>query len=161
MSLVLNSIPLGGGYFMLLYTYLISDGVMFKVLLFMGRFLTGIGIGWSCLTAPVREHAHFTCLCLGQNEGRMQSSIGAIFLCHCVQITLYRFHSLKSLDVQLGGGVPSCFPLFTWLWSQMKALSKSFPHQSRWDYSFIILEKLLKISRADSIHFTFYKFPCT
>jgi MFS family permease len=70
MSLVLNSIPLGGGYFMLLYTYLISDGVMFKVLLFMGRFLTGIGIGWSCLTAPVREHAHFTCLCLGQNRGK-------------------------------------------------------------------------------------------
>ena len=53
-SLILNSFPLVSGYFILLSTYLVSNGVVFKVFLMVGRFLTGIGAGWVYLAAPVR-----------------------------------------------------------------------------------------------------------
>ena len=54
-SLILNSFPLVSGYFILLSTYLVSNGVVFKVLLMVGRFLTGIGAGWGFVSAPVSD----------------------------------------------------------------------------------------------------------
>ena len=54
-SLILNSFPLVSGYFILLSTYLISNGVVFKVFLMVGRFLTGIGVGWALVSVSVSD----------------------------------------------------------------------------------------------------------
>ncbi len=52
-SLVLDSMPFLSGYFVILSSYLTNSGVYFKVLLIVGRFLTGIGMGWAHVAVGV------------------------------------------------------------------------------------------------------------
>jgi MFS family permease len=54
-SLILNSFPVVCGYFTILSTYLIGNGVVFKVLLMVGRFLTGVGAGWVIVSVTVKH----------------------------------------------------------------------------------------------------------
>lgn len=53
LSLVLNSFPYLCGYFVILSSLSASSGVVFKVLLMVGRFLTGVGMGWAYVAVPV------------------------------------------------------------------------------------------------------------
>ena len=46
-GLVHNAIPYLSGYFLILSVSVVSNDIVFKVLLIMGRFLTGVGFGWS------------------------------------------------------------------------------------------------------------------
>lgn len=52
-SLALNSVPYLIGYFIILASYLVRDGVAFKVVLMVGRFITGVGMGWAYIVVPV------------------------------------------------------------------------------------------------------------
>ena len=52
-SLLLVSLPHFFGYLMMVYAHLINHPVMFKVVLMFGRFLTGVGIGWTSSVMPV------------------------------------------------------------------------------------------------------------
>ena len=52
-ALMLVGIPYLFGYLMIVYAHMLSSGTAFKVILLLGRFLTGVGLGWSCLTGPV------------------------------------------------------------------------------------------------------------
>ena len=53
-ALLLVAIPYLCGYLMITYAHLICDPTGFKTVLFLGRFFTGFGLGWSCLASPVR-----------------------------------------------------------------------------------------------------------
>ena len=53
-SLTLNVLPYLVGYFIVLTTYLIQEPTSFKVILILGRGITGIGLGWSFTIVPVR-----------------------------------------------------------------------------------------------------------
>ena len=52
-SLVLVVLPHFFGYLMMGYAHMIYHPVPFKVVLMFGRFLTGFGVGWTSLVAPV------------------------------------------------------------------------------------------------------------
>ena len=54
-SLVLNSVSYLVGYFIILSAYLATNGVVFKTALMVGRFITGIGMGWTYIVVPVSE----------------------------------------------------------------------------------------------------------
>lgn len=52
-ALLLVVLPYFVGYLMISYAHFIYNPVAFKTVLFLGRFLTGVGLGWSCLASPV------------------------------------------------------------------------------------------------------------
>ena len=52
-SIILNSAPYLFGYFIILCSHLARTGVVFKVLLILGRFISGIGMGWTYVMAGV------------------------------------------------------------------------------------------------------------
>ena len=52
-ALMLVGIPYLSGYLMIVYAHMLNSATAFKVVLQLGRFLTGIGLGWSCLAGPV------------------------------------------------------------------------------------------------------------
>ncbi len=52
-SLIFNPGFYAIGYFIILSTYLSTNGVVFKTFVIIGRFITGIGIGWSSVTVGV------------------------------------------------------------------------------------------------------------
>ena len=54
-ALILNSVPYLVGYLMISAAYLITNGVVFKSVLIVGRFITGFGMGWSFLAVSVSE----------------------------------------------------------------------------------------------------------
>ncbi len=54
-ALMLVSIPYLIGYLMITYARFASNSVLFKVVLLIGRFLSGVGIGWASLAATVSE----------------------------------------------------------------------------------------------------------
>lgn len=54
-ALVLVGLPHFFGYLMMVYAHLINHPVLFKVVLMLGRFLTGVGLGWTLLATPVSE----------------------------------------------------------------------------------------------------------
>ncbi len=54
-ALMLVSIPYLTGYLMITYARFASDAVLFKVVLLIGRFLSGVGIGWASLAAIVSQ----------------------------------------------------------------------------------------------------------
>jgi len=54
-GLILNSGPYLAGYFIILSSYLVTNGVVFKTTLMVGRFFTGVGMGWSYAVVPVRR----------------------------------------------------------------------------------------------------------
>lgn len=52
-SLVLCGLPYVLGYFLIVLASATATPIAFKALLLAGRFITGIGMGWTFLTAPV------------------------------------------------------------------------------------------------------------
>ena len=52
-ALMLVGIPYLVGYLMMVYAHFINQALVFKVVLLVGRFFTGLGLGWSCLATPV------------------------------------------------------------------------------------------------------------
>ena len=56
LALLLAGVPYLVGYLMVALAHLIGDFAAFKAVLLTGRLLTGVGLGWSCLAVPVREH---------------------------------------------------------------------------------------------------------
>lgn len=55
MTVLLGGVPFLGGYIMITVAHLFASAVTFKIILLLGRFLTGVGIGWSSLVTPVRN----------------------------------------------------------------------------------------------------------
>ena len=53
-ALMLVSIPYLIGYMMIAYAHLATDAVVFKVILLIGRFFSGVGLGWASLAVVVR-----------------------------------------------------------------------------------------------------------
>ena len=47
MSLMLGGVPYLIGYLMLSYAHYLPTAVGFKCLILIGRFITGVGMGWS------------------------------------------------------------------------------------------------------------------
>ena len=45
--------PYLSGYLMIVYAHMLNSATAFKVVLLLGRFLIGVGVGWSCLAGPV------------------------------------------------------------------------------------------------------------
>ena len=56
MALMLVAIPYLSGYLMITYAHLSYNPIGFRAVLLIGRFFTGIGMGWSCLATPVSHH---------------------------------------------------------------------------------------------------------
>lgn len=52
-ALLLAGIPYLVGYLMIALAHLIGDAVAFKTVLLIGRLLSGVGLGWSCMAVPV------------------------------------------------------------------------------------------------------------
>ena len=52
-ALMLVGILYLSGYLMIVYSHMLNSATAFKTILLLGRFLTGVGLGWSCLTGPV------------------------------------------------------------------------------------------------------------
>lgn len=52
-SLILNAVPYLVGYLIILTTYLVQEGVVFKTVLMVGRVITGVAIGWAYTVVPV------------------------------------------------------------------------------------------------------------
>ena len=52
-SLLLGVLPHFFGYLTMVYAHMIQHPVVFKMVLMFGRFLTGVGLGWSTLVTPV------------------------------------------------------------------------------------------------------------
>lgn len=47
--------PFLSGYFIILSSYLTDSGVVFKVLLVVGRFISGVGLGWAHVAVAVSK----------------------------------------------------------------------------------------------------------
>ena len=52
---MLVGVPYLTGYLLLAYGHMVTEPVAFKCVVLLGRFVTGIGLGWSCLAVPVSE----------------------------------------------------------------------------------------------------------
>ena len=52
-ALMLVSVPYLIGYIMMAYAHLATDAVVFKVILLIGRFFSGVGLGWASLAVVV------------------------------------------------------------------------------------------------------------
>ena len=59
-SLLVVSLPHFFGYFIMVCAHLINHPVLFKVVLMFGRFLTGVGIGWTSSVMPVSIAREYT-----------------------------------------------------------------------------------------------------
>ena len=53
-SLLFSSVPYVLGYLLLSYAHYSSTATVFKTLLLIGRFVSGLGMGWASTVAPVR-----------------------------------------------------------------------------------------------------------
>ena len=52
-SLLMVALPYLIGYLVIVYSQFITNAAAFVATLFVGRFITGVGLGWSCLAVPV------------------------------------------------------------------------------------------------------------
>ena len=52
-ALLCNAMPYILGYFMIITTSAIKNGLIFKILLITSRFVAGIGQGWSLVAVSV------------------------------------------------------------------------------------------------------------
>ena len=52
-SLLIVALPYFIGYLIIVYSQFITNTAAFVAILFVGRFITGVGLGWSCLAVPV------------------------------------------------------------------------------------------------------------
>ena len=57
-ALAINSLPLAIGWLLIILSCA-TDGVLFRPLLFAGRFVTGFGAGFATLAAPVGVLLYF------------------------------------------------------------------------------------------------------
>ncbi len=57
-ALLLNTLPYLMGYFVIVCSYLANSGAVFKATLMVGRFISGIGMGWSYIVVPVSTTIH-------------------------------------------------------------------------------------------------------
>ena len=48
------------GYLILSYAHFAPTAIAFKVLLFTGRFITGVGMGWASAVVPVSYYTKTT-----------------------------------------------------------------------------------------------------
>ena len=55
-ALLLVGVPYLVGYLMMTLAHLIGDPDGFKAVLLVGRLLTGVGQGWSCMAGAVSRH---------------------------------------------------------------------------------------------------------
>ena len=60
---MLGGVPYLIGYLMLSYAHYLPTAVGFKCLLFIGRFVTGVGMGWAGSSGPVSIHSCNTMFC--------------------------------------------------------------------------------------------------
>ena len=51
--MMLCGVPYLIGYMILSYAHYAPTAIAFKVLLFTGRFITGVGVGWASAVVPV------------------------------------------------------------------------------------------------------------
>ena len=63
-SLLLTAVPSTMGWSAIGATWFIKDKLAFDVIILIGRFLTGFGIGWSMFCAPVRERKRDSVWCV-------------------------------------------------------------------------------------------------
>ena len=62
-ALVLVSVPYLTGYMMITYARFATDPVLFKAVLLIGRFFSGVGLGWASLAVVVSHISHYhTCM---------------------------------------------------------------------------------------------------
>ena len=54
-ALMLVGLPYLFGYLMMVCATIIPHPVAFKTVTLVGRLITGVGLGWSCLATPVSE----------------------------------------------------------------------------------------------------------
>ena len=52
-ALVLCGIPYFVGYLTLTYAHYLPTAASFKTIVLLGRFLTGVGMGWACMSGSV------------------------------------------------------------------------------------------------------------
>ena len=52
-ALMLVSVPYLTGYMMITYARFATDPILFKAVLLIGRFFSGVGLGWASLAAVV------------------------------------------------------------------------------------------------------------
>ena len=57
-----NGVPYLVGYLILSYAHYASTATVFKALLLTGRFISGLGLGWSCAVCPVSPILHVVSL---------------------------------------------------------------------------------------------------
>ena len=55
-SLVLVVLPHCFGYLSMAYAHMSNHPIVFKMVLMLGRFSTGVGLGWTALVSPVSMH---------------------------------------------------------------------------------------------------------
>ena len=82
-SLVLSSVPYFTGYCMISYGHYLPTATSFKSILLVGRFLTGIGVGFSyslCSVGDVAKKMFFS-----------------VYLCVCVSVCVSLFLSIYPL----------------------------------------------------------------
>lgn len=60
-TLILTGVPNFIGYTALGVSWYIKKKIYFDVVLLLGRFLTGFGIGWSMFSAPVSDNHVYKC----------------------------------------------------------------------------------------------------
>ena len=66
-ALVLCGIPYFVGYLVLSYAHYLPTAESFKTIVLLGRFLTGVGMGWACMSASVSSN--YTVYSRAPNEG--------------------------------------------------------------------------------------------
>ena len=58
-ALLTVALPYLIGYLSICFSQIITEDTAFLVTLFGGRFVTGVGLGWSCVAVPVScENVH-------------------------------------------------------------------------------------------------------
>ena len=57
-TLLLSGVPYLTGYLLLVYAHFIDSPVAFKAVVLIGRLISGVGLGWSCLAVPVSGLFH-------------------------------------------------------------------------------------------------------
>ena len=60
-ALMLGGVPYFIGYLTLSYAHYLPTALSFKALALTGRFITGVGMGWATVAAPVRIHHSYVC----------------------------------------------------------------------------------------------------
>ena len=57
-SLMFSGIPFVTGYLILSYAHYSANATAFEILLFAGRFMTGVAMGSVSVVVPVSDHMH-------------------------------------------------------------------------------------------------------